>query len=114
MINITLILLGSIYVLWLFFLACMNLKRAKEAGTLSKSAMVFGYPIVLLGYVIDFLVNTTAMTIILLELPQWQIGELLVTDRLKRLHKTGSGWRLFVALWFVPLLNPYDPDGGHI
>lgn len=114
MINIALILFGSIYTLWLFFLVAMNLKRAKEAGTLSKSAMVFGYPVVWLGYLIDFFVNTTFMTLLLLELPQWQSGELLVTDRLKRVHKTGSGWRLSIAVWFVPLLNPYDPDGNHI
>lgn len=114
MINITLILLGSTYALWLFFLAGMNLKRAKEAGTLSKTAMVFGYPVVLIGYLIDFFVNTTFMTLLLLELPQWQRGEWLVTDRLKRIHTTGTGWRLSIAQWFVPLLNPYDPDGNHI
>lgn len=25
-----------------------------------------------------------------------------------------GGWRLSSALWFVPLLDPYDPSGRHI
>lgn len=103
---------ASLPVLWLLFLAIMNLKRAKEAGTLSKTAMVFGYPWVWIGYLVDAYCNALLFTLILLELPRWKDGEILVTDRLKRIRKTGVGWRLAVADWFVPLLNPFDE--GHI
>lgn len=106
----------SLWVLWLFFLAVMSLKRAKAAGLLSWQAKLFGYPVVGLGYLIDFAVNTVVMTAVLIEPPQWQHKELLVTDRLKRLRRTDkrSGWQRDVAEWFVSLLNPYDPDGDHI
>lgn len=107
---------GSVWLLWVFFLAVMNLKRAKAAGLLSWQAKLFGYPVVWLGYAIDFTVNTLPMSALLIELPQWQLKELLVTDRLKRLRRTDkrSGWQRDVAEWFVTLLNPFDPDGDHI
>lgn len=109
------VMVGSMYALWLFFLAIMNLKRAKLAGTLSKTAAFFGYPLLFIGYVLDAFVNMTFMSIILLELPHWNEGEVLVTDRLKRIRRTAPiGWRRNVADWFVPLLNPYDPTGPHI
>jgi len=36
---------GSMYVLWVFYLAVMNLKRARDAGTLTKPALVLGMPV---------------------------------------------------------------------
>lgn len=104
----------SLPVLWLLYLAVMNLKRSKEAGTLSTWAAIFGYPWVWVAYLVDFYCNTLLFSILLWEWPQWQNGELLVTDRLKRTRRTGSGRRLALANWFVPLLNPFDPSGDHI
>ena len=107
---IALILTGNLYLLWIFFLAVMNLKRAKEAGLLSRTALVFGMPVVWVGYMLDFTCNMTLMSMLFLEPPQ----ELLVTDRLKRHHQESAGWRLRIALWFEPNLDPYDPSGDHI
>ena len=103
---------ASLPVLWLLFLAVMNLKRAKEAGELSTVAMIFGYPWVWLGYLVDAYCNALLFTLLLWELPRWKDGEILVTDRLKRTRRTGTGWRRSVAEFFVQLLNPFDP--GHI
>lgn len=103
---------ASFPVLWVLYLAVMNLKRAKEAGTLSTTAAIMGYPVVWIAYIVDAYCNTFYFSIRMLELPQWQNGEILVTDRLKRTRKTGSGWRKAVADSFVSLLNPYDE--GHI
>jgi len=102
--------LWGLYLLWIFFLAVMNLKRAKEVGQLSKTAKVFGYPVVWIGYLLDTFVNMTLMTVVMWELPK----EVLVTDRLARHHKESTGWRLSVVLWFEPLLDPYDPSGDHV
>lgn len=104
------VLLVALYTLWVVFLAVMNLKRAKEAGKLSKTALVLGTPLLWLGYALDTFVNATLMTIIMLELPR----EFLVTDRLARHHRESQGWRLKVVLWFEPLLDPYDPSGDHV
>jgi hypothetical protein len=101
---------GSSYALWIFYLAVMNLKRAKDAGLLTKTAMALGYPVLIVGYVLDFWVNITVMTFLLMEFPR----ETTVTARLKRHNNQSSGWRKSVALWAEPLLDPYDPSGNHI
>lgn len=102
--------LGSTYALWIFYLAVMGLKRAKDAGLLSTTAKCLGYPVLIVGYVLDCFVNFTVMTVLLLEIPK----ETTVTSRLKRHNETSTGWRKAVALWAEPLLDPYDPSGNHI
>lgn len=102
--------LGLTYATWIFYLAVMNLAKAKKADMLSRTALVLGTPVLIVGYLLDFLLNVLVMTLVLLELPQ----ETTVTARLKRHHAESDGWRLAVVLWFEPLLDPYDPDGDHI
>lgn len=105
-----LIALGSTYALWVLFLAVMSLRRAKLAGQLTTTAKVFGYPVLFVGLALDLFVNVFVMTIVLAELPQ----EMTVTARLKRHNKTSTGWRKAVAVWFEPLLDPFDPDFDHV
>lgn len=100
----------SMYALWLFYLAVMNLQRARDAGTLTKPAYCLGLPILYIGLALDCFVNLTVLSIILIEPPH----EWLVTSRLER-HFHGSGWRQSVAIWFaVNLLDTFDPSGKHI
>lgn len=101
---------GAFYALWILYLAVMGLKRARDAGLLHKTARALGLPVLIVGYLLDALVNVLVLTFVFLELPR----ELTVTARLKRHIKFSSGWRLSVARWFVPLLDPYDPSGRHI
>lgn len=105
-----LIVFSSAYALWIFYLAVMSLKRAQDAGRLSISAKVFGYPVLFAGLVLDFFVNVTLCTALFLELPR----EMTVTARLKRHNRKSDGWRQRLAAWFEPLLDPYDPSGDHI
>lgn len=102
--------LGLTYATWIFYLAVMHLAKAKKAGLLSRTALMLGTPVLIVGYLLDFLLNVLVMTLVLLELPQ----ETTVTARLKRHRVESEGWRLAVVLWFEPLLDPYDPDGDHI
>lgn len=99
-----------LYALWVFFLAVMSLKRAKDAGLLTTTAKVLGYPVLLTGLLLDFVANVTVLTLLLCELPR----EGTVTSRLKRHNKESTGWRKAVAEWAEPLLDPYDPSGDHI
>jgi len=98
------------YMLWVLYLAVMNLKRVKDIGLLTGKALIIGTPILIFGLVFDALVNWLVMTVILLEFPK----ETTVTARLKRHNKTSTGWRKGVAVWFEPLLDPFDPSGDHI
>lgn len=99
-----------LYALWVFFLAVMSLKRAKDAGLLTATAKCFGYPVLFAGLLLDFIANTFVLSLLLLELPR----EGTVTSRLKRHNATSTGWRKAVAAWTEPLLDPYDPSGDHI
>jgi len=102
--------LSATYALWIFFLAVMNLARAKDAGQLTATAKALGYPVLIVGYLLDCFVNVTVMTLLLLEIPQ----ETTVTSRLSRHLEEGSGWRYEIAAWAAPLLDPYDPSGKHL
>ena len=103
------LVLGATYLLWVFFLAVMCLKRAKDAGQLTRVTWALGMPVLAIGYLLDAFVNVTLMTLVFCEIPQ----ETTVTARLKR-HNAGEGWRKSVAAWFVPILDPFDPSGRHI
>lgn len=99
----------STYGLWVLYLAVMALKRAKDAGVISKMALTLGYPILFVGLLLDMFVNLFVFTIILMELPQ----ELLVTSRLERHGKQG-GWRGDFSRWFCEgMLDKFDPTGDH-
>lgn len=98
------------WVLWIFYLAVMNLKRAQDAGTMTKTAYVLGYPVLFIGLAIDILVNVFVVTFLLLELPR----ETLVTSRLARHIKGEDSWRKSVAKFICSnLLDSFDPSGKH-
>ena len=105
-----LIALGLTYGLYVFYAAVMNIKRVRDAGKLTTLGKVFGYPTLVIGLVLDLLVNVLVMSVILLEIPR----EFTVTSRLKRHHADSTGWRLAVVLFFEPLLDPLDPSGDHV
>lgn len=102
--------LATTYFLYVWYAAVMNIKRVRDAGELTTLGKVFGYPTLIIGLVLDLLVNVFVMTIILVELPR----ELTVTSRLKRHHVDSEGWRLAVVKFFEPVLDPLDPSGDHV
>lgn len=101
---------GLAYGLYVFYAAVMNIKRVRDIGKLTKLGMAFGYPTLVVGLVLDLLVNVLVMTIIMIELPR----ELTVTSRLKRHNRESTGYRLAVVKFFEPVLDPLDPSGDHV
>ena len=104
--------LTVLYVLWLFYLAVMNLKRAKDAGTLTRTALFFGRPILFVGLLLDLVANLLVATVVFVDMPD----ELTVTARLKRYVREQPGtWRGRLAAWFAAeMLDTFDPSGKHI
>jgi len=100
---------SSMFLLWVFYLAVMKLWLVKRKDGLNWQSKVLGYPVLFIGYLLDFNANVGVMTLVLLEIPR----ETTVTARLQR-HMKGTGWRRKVAGWFEPILDPYDPTGNHI
>ena len=104
-----LIFISSFYVLWILFLAIMNLKRVRDADQLPKQALILGTPVLFLGLAVDLFCNIL-LTVVLFEMPR----ESTVTARLKRHNKATGGYRKWVASIFEPILDPFDPSGDHI
>lgn len=101
---------AALYLLWVLYLAICNLYQAKKAGTIQKVALFLGYPLLILGVLLDIAVNITIMSVLFLERPR----ELLVTQRLTRHIAKGTGWRKKLAYWICSsLLNAFDPSGNH-
>lgn len=97
------------YIFWLLYLAVMSLYRGYLNKTLSRFGLILGAPIIMIGLVVDFIMNMTVFTLVFLERPQ----ELLVTKRLQR-HMKRSGWRYKLANHICNhLLNFADPTGNH-
>lgn len=66
---------------------------------------LFYYPILLVGSIVDLVVNVTWFTLIFLDIPK----EFLLTKRVERL-KTVSGYRGKVALYLCGLMNRIKPQ----
>lgn len=102
--------IAAIYIVWLYFLAVMCLEAANDKAPLAGMTRAFAYTIFLPGYLLDFLLNMTVLTLLLLELPR----EGLVTARLSRHINAPVGWRKAIAQWFcATLLDKFDPRGCH-
>lgn len=100
----------AFWLLWVFYVAVMHLKKVRDTVGLTPASKVFGYPTLFVGLVLDCLINITVCTVLFLDLPR----ETLVTARLQR-YVRGDGWRKKAALWFgVELLNDFDPSGNHL
>lgn len=102
--------LALTYCLYIVYGSVMNIKRVRDMGKLTTFGKVLGYPTLIIGLVLDLLVNLLLMTPVMFELPR----EFTVTSRLKRHHATSTGWRLAVVKFFEPVLDPLDPSGDHV
>lgn len=102
--------IAATYALWALYLAAMNLRRAREAGRLTRAALTFALPIIALAIAIDVLINLTLATLVFFDRPR----EWTVSERLSR-YLPGTDWRAHVALWIgLHLLDPFDPSGSHL
>lgn len=102
--------LGAVYALWVFFLAVMNLRRADKANTLGDFALYLGFPLILVAFLLDVVINLTLGTVLFLEWPaEWTLSE--------RLHRNilfAVAWRQKMAVTIMRyLLEPFDTTGGH-
>lgn len=94
---------------WLFYLAIMRLRQAREDGKLTGTSKFFGYQLLIPGLVLDTLFNWIVGTICFAEIPK----EFLFTARCERWLNSDT-WRGSVARFFCrQLLDPFDMGGRH-
>ena len=102
-----------IYAAWLFFLAIMALKSARDNGKLTRASTILAYPLLIVGWLLDFSLNMVS-SLPFLDLPQ----EWLLTIRCDRYlsiaNPTGlNRYRQRLARWLCQnLLDPFQ-SGGH-
>lgn len=102
--------LAAVYALWILYLAAMNLRRAREAGRLTRLVRAIALPVIGATVAIDVAVNLVLATVVFFDRPR----EWTVSERLAR-YLPGTDWRARVALWVgVHLLDPFDPSGSHL
>jgi len=102
--------LFAFWLLWVFFLAVMELRAARDAGLINRQADCYylALSVLFVGYIIDFLVNVFVASVIFLEPP----FEMTVTARVTR-WKKDEGIRGKIARWIcAKLLDPFQV-GGH-
>lgn len=104
-------ILLSLWALWYLYLIVMGLYRARMMGRLSNGALVLGAPAILVGVLLDWLVNLLS-SIVFRELPSKPTE--LLTERLTRYLNgpkcRNQHWAKIIC-WH--LLDPFDssPDG---
>ena len=104
-----LITLLCVYLLWVHYVAVMRLMQVRDAGHLTTAMKAIGYPALVVGLLLDLIVNTFVATLIFVEPPR----EFTVSARLTR-HSESTGWRQRVAIAIRSgLLDNIDPNGVH-
>lgn len=104
------IALTAVWMLWVFYVCVMRLKMMRDSGTLTTGQKIFGYPTLIIGLLLDLIVNVVVCTLLFLELPR----EWTVSARLWRHSNDEDGWRMKLAYMLrTQLLDSADPSGVH-
>jgi hypothetical protein len=92
---------------WLFYVAIMHLRLVQNTEGLTLPQKVMGYPLLIVGLILDVILNLVFVTVLLLDFPR----ELLTTSRFRR-FRHDKGWRgRQVRWWCRHFLEPFD--SGH-
>jgi hypothetical protein len=97
------------FVSWFFYVTVMGLAaRRDQLGPLVRW---HAYPIVAVGFALDFVLQMLVGTILFLDPPR----EWLLSPRLTRYRRDpDETWRRDLACWICTnLLDPFDPRGHH-
>jgi len=107
---IFLLSLPGCWLLWVIYVAMMRLKQVRDAGKLTLAMKVLGYPVLVFGLAIDFLLNVVVGSLLFVEFPR----EVTLSERLWRHSQESTGYRQTWAEWLrVNLLDAIDPTGIH-
>jgi hypothetical protein len=93
---------------FIFYLAIIKLQEAHDSGLLKSLHLTVrwsAYSILLVGLILDTLLNWIFLTVTFLELPK----ELLCTTRVVRHKYHSQGWRQSQSFWWCRnWLSPFD------
>lgn len=106
--------LGVILTIILFwaYVYVMGVKRTRDRGTLTPLTYYLSLPILVIGVLVDVIVNQLYFSVLCLDFTHWGT----VTSRMKRYkHRKGTRWQKKVSAWIEYHIDDYDDiPGGHI
>ena len=102
-----------LWAMWYLYIIVIGLYHVYLQKKLSKTALVLGFPAILVGAVLDWLINIVLATVWFLDLPKSPFE--LLTTRLSRYMKTGTKRQKKHANSICrKLLDVFDPNPeGH-
>ncbi|GAC1457713.1 MAG: hypothetical protein NVSMB70_01710 [Chamaesiphon sp.] len=101
---------AHVFLTFLFYSAIMAMMLARDMGRLTKAVELLAYPVVYAGMFLDLTLSIFWGTLVFLDLPR----EGLLTIRLIRYKRQGTGWRFKFASWICSqMLDPLAPSGCH-
>jgi len=108
----------AVWLLWVAFVAIMHLRRVKNKWGLTKAQKALGYPLLVIGYVLDLGLRCTLFMFMDPKVRfdwYWKIPvPETVSAMLERHALHGDDWRKPLAHWFrEELLADFDPTGSH-
>jgi hypothetical protein len=103
----------TLWSLWYLYIIVIGIYHAHLKHTLSLPAKILGAPAIIVGFILDWLINWTIASIWFLELPDTPLE--LVTGRLARYLKNGTERQKRNANSIcTKLLDIFDPNPqGH-
>lgn len=110
MTEVLLLSFGSLWLLWALYVFVMGVYRLHLKKELKGINFVLAWPIVIVGVILDAVINITLASIIFLDIPR----EWLTTARLHRYIENEAGWRTKIAKYICDnILDIFDPKGNH-
>lgn len=106
---------AGVFLIWSLFVSyvfVMNAKRVRDRGNLTHLAYVLSWPVLIVGVLVDVLVNQLYFSVICWDFTHWGT----VTSRMKR-YKYGDAtpWQKKVSAFVELHIDDYeDQPGGHI
>lgn len=100
------------YTLFISYVFAMGVKRVRDRGKLTKLNYSLSYPVVLIGYTVDVLVNQLYMSVICLD--PFHFGT--VTNRMQKYkYSKATNWQKAVSAWIELHIDDFeDTPNGHI
>lgn len=100
----------AVWQMWIGFVAIMHIRHVRDEWGLTLTQRIFGYPALLVYYLLDVALRLTVFAVLFLRVPKLET----VSALLEREATEGAGWRKAFAYWLrEDLLADFDSEGDH-
>lgn len=99
----------GVWSLWVGYVAVMHLRNVRNKWGLTKTQKIFGYPALVLFYILDVVLRLTVFSVLFLRFPKLETVSKMLEDEMD-----GTGWRKSFAHYIrETALADFDNTGSH-